>query len=162
MDKPFLIPITNNIDERGEVYGITQWVDEAFKNKVKDTRDLYRRIYTVKNWQMGQIRAFHGHKTSSTIIHIISGAAKINVMPLSDFCGTVYEEEIAKVQSFTLAANKPSLLYVPPGYYNGHISLTNDTQYLVLSSCSIEQVKEDDVRVNWDKLGPSLWEISRK
>ncbi len=158
MDKPLLIPINHNVDERGIVYGITQFIDEAFKGKVEDTRSLYRRIYTVQNFQPGQIRAWHGHKTSSTILHIIKGASKILATPIQQETISAYQE----VRTFTLSDKKPGLVYVPPAYYNGHISLEPSTILLVFSSATIEEVAQDDVRMGWDELGVRRWEISRK
>lgn len=155
MDKPFLIPINHNIDERGCVYGITQFIDEAFKDKaIFPTRELYRRVYTVQNFQTGQIRAFHGHKKSSTILHVIKGSSKI--------FATSIENPQTNLASFTLSDRKPGLVYVPPGFYNGHISLEPSTILLVFSSALISEVKEDDVRAEWDLLGEDIWTISRK
>lgn len=161
MDKPFLIPINNYIDERGQVYGITQFIDDTFKDKVKDTRDLYKRVYTVSNFQTKQIRAFHGHKISSTILHVIKGAAKIVTMPIG-LENSLAHTRINSLEVFTLSDKKPGLVYVPAGWYNGHISLEPNTIYVVLSSASIYDVKDDDIRLSYDALGTIPWEISCK
>ena len=162
MEQPKLIKISNHIDERGEVYGITQYIDEAFKDTIVDTRDLYRRIYTVENFQAGQIRAWHGHSVSSTIIHVIKGAAKILTYPFEGDILSTIEAKKKRIETFTLSEYSPGLVYVPSGYYNGHVSLMPGTIYLVMSSATIEQVKKDDVRMPWDSLGTECWEISRK
>jgi len=134
MDRPIIIDIPVHVDDRGSVYG-------AFDNL---DRFGIKRTYVIRNWQHGTIRAWHGHMKAGTFIHPIKGTAKICALEILS-----EEEQISRepeVVGATLSAAKPQLFYIPPGWYNGTMTLQEDTRLLCYSTLSLEEVKDDDVR----------------
>ena len=52
-----------------------------------------------------------------------------------------------------LSANKPSVLFIPPGYCNGFMSLTQDAKLMFFSTSTLEESRGDDIRFHarhWD------------
>jgi dTDP-4-dehydrorhamnose 3,5-epimerase-like enzyme len=96
-----------------------------------------KRTYVVKNWSKGLIRAWHGHKKAWTGIHVIKGAAKIAGKNM---------ENGAQVITTVLSDRKPGIFWIPPGWYNGAMSLEDDTRLLVYSTLSFDEVQSDDFR----------------
>jgi dTDP-4-dehydrorhamnose 3,5-epimerase-like enzyme len=61
--------------------------------------------------------------------------------------------EILKIAKFTLSEKSPSVLFIPAGYANGFMSLTDDCKIIVFSTSTIEESLKDDFRFNaryWD------------
>jgi dTDP-4-dehydrorhamnose 3,5-epimerase len=59
-----------------------------------------------------------------------------------------------------LSANKPSVLYIPPGYANGFMSLTPDARLMFFSTSTLAESKGDDHRYDprhWD-----IWNIEER
>ena len=139
MDKskktPFIQYMPLHEDDRGSVYC------------VMDSMDVYdiRRTYIVHNWTKGFIRAWHGHEKGWTGIHVIKGAAKVLAKPIG-IDGIRANLEPATLVSKVLSDRQPAIMWVPPGYANGTMSLEDNTKILVYSTLSFEEVKQDDVR----------------
>ena len=111
-----------------------------------------KRTYFVENFQVGRIRAWHGHREADTYIHVIKGAVKAAAMNMDN-------HEDFKVQ--TLSDRKPQVLFVPRGYYNGTMSLTPGTKLLVYSTLSFEEVKKDDHRLGWG-VNQHIWKVENR
>ena len=126
LTKPQIIDINVHLDDRGSVYGA---FDNLDWHKIK-------RTYVVRNWQAGTIRAWHGHFKAATYIHVIKGTAKVAAKHM----------DTSDVVVGTLSSLKPQLFYVPPGWYNGTMTLQEDTRLLIYSTLTLEKVKEDDER----------------
>jgi dTDP-4-dehydrorhamnose 3,5-epimerase len=62
-----------------------------------------------------------------------------------------------KVHRYVLSANKPTILYIPAGYANGFMSLTNDAILVFFSTASLEESRGDDVRYEARYWNP--WEV---
>jgi dTDP-4-dehydrorhamnose 3,5-epimerase len=59
-----------------------------------------------------------------------------------------------------MSAVKPSVLYIPAGYANGFMSLTEDTKLMFFSKATLEQSSGDDIRYDarhWD-----IWGIQER
>lgn len=131
MDKPRVINQKLHVDDRGTVHC-------AFDNM----NDFgIKRTYIVRNWANGMIRAWHGHQKGDTYMHVLSGAVKFAAKPIADRDG--WSLNYFEV---TITAENPQMLFVPRGWFNGAMSLTDDTKILVYSTHSFEDVKEDDFR----------------
>lgn len=133
---PKIIDIPLHLDDRGSVYG-------AFDNLDKFG---IKRTYVVRNWQPGLIRAWHGHEKASTYIHVVKGAAKICARPIY-IEGAV--NDLLCIDNYrvsTLSAAKPQLFYIPPGWFNGTMTLQEDTRLLVYSTLTLDEVRKDDIR----------------
>lgn len=120
-------------DDRGSVYCVQ---DEMH---VRTKRAVIGRTYLVHNWETGRIRAWHGHMNAWTGMHVISGAAKLVARPIDPNSGPT--------KIVVMSDRKPGILWVPPGYYNGSMSLVDNTKILVYSTLTFEEVKNDDVRM---------------
>jgi dTDP-4-dehydrorhamnose 3,5-epimerase-like enzyme len=52
-----------------------------------------------------------------------------------------------------LSASAPAVLYIPAGYANGNMSLTADAKAVFFSTATVEESREDDIRLDarlWD------------
>jgi dTDP-4-dehydrorhamnose 3,5-epimerase-like enzyme len=115
-----------------------------------------KRFYIVQNYQQGYIRAFHGHQKESKLVFVLQGATQIKLILMEDYESKV---EPLAVKNYTLSAGKPQVLYIPPGYYNGFRTLTEDTKVMFLSSSTLEESKSDDIRIAWNCPSASIWNI---
>ena len=139
MNEPRLISGNIGIDDRGEV-GFVNDFDFA---EVK-------RFYTVANHRQGFIRAWHGHKKEAKYVTVVQGAALIGAVPVSDWTNPSPETPVGR---YVLSANKPSVLFIPPGYCNGFMSLTQDAKLMFFSTSTLEESRGDDIRFHarhWD------------
>ena len=123
------------VDDRGKVTFVNEFPEGI------------KRMYIVENFQKDFIRAWHGHKKEAKYVFVIKGASIV---------GTV-DMESEEVERFVLSDQKSQMLYIPPGYYNGFKTLTDDTVVGFLSTTTLEEAKEDDFRKDadtWD-----IWEV---
>lgn len=129
------------VDDRGIV---------SFVNDF-DFKDV-KRFYLVENHSKGFIRAWHGHKKEGKYILVITGAAIVAVMPL---------DEPNETERYVLSEIRPQVLYVPPGYYNGFKTLTADTKVMFFSTSSLEESKDDDIRLSAKDMS-KVWEVEER
>ena len=64
------------------------------------------------------------------------------------------------VERFVLSAKKPSVLFIPPGYANGFMSLTDDLKLMFFSTSTLEESLGDDIRFDsrlWD-----VWQVPER
>ncbi len=134
------------VDDRGEV---------GFVNDFDFSR--VRRFYTVRNHQPGFVRAWHGHRHEGKYVMVVSGAALIGAVAIDDWENP---SKTAHVWRYTLSAHRPAVLYIPPGFANGFMSLTHDAKLLFFSTAALEESKDDDVRFParyWD-----IWTVEER
>jgi dTDP-4-dehydrorhamnose 3,5-epimerase-like enzyme len=134
------------VDDRGEV---------AFVNRFNF--EGVQRFYAVSNHAPGFVRAWHAHRRESKYVIVIDGAAIVGAVLIDDWKTPSRD---AKVHRYVLSADKPAVLYIPPGYANGFMSLTAETKLIFFSTSSVEESKEDDVRFDaryWDP-----WQITER
>lgn len=142
MVKPYFINLELHEDDRGSVHCI---LDNIANYGIK-------RIYLVENLARGQVRAWHGHTRGDTFIYCVSGNVK---------CAGLSMDDVDSVVSGVLTSRKPRIFFVPRGWYNGAMSLTDNTKLLVFSTLSFDEVKEDDARLAWD-VTPGVWEVKNR
>ena len=141
--EPVLIAGGLAVDDRGEL---------AFVNDFGF--DGVKRFYMVSNHRQGFIRAWHGHKREAKYVTAVSGAAVIGVVAIDDWENPSTD---LNVRRFVLSANKPGVLYIPPGSANGFMSLTPDLKLMFFSTCTLEESTGDDIRFDsrrWD-----IWNV---
>lgn len=134
-------------DDRGHI---------IFNNNIK--LEGVKRFYVVGNHQANFIRAWHGHKIERKYITCISGAAIVCYIPM-DY--DKFEDQKAIVKRTVLSPNG-SMLEIPAGNYNGWMSLTDDTQLLVLSCSTLEESMGDDYRKEVDFFNTDVWKIIQR
>lgn len=137
--EPKLIKGAIATDDRGQV---------SFVNDF--TFDGVKRFYMIKNHRQGFIRAWHGHKREGKYFTVVKGAALICGVRVDDWDHPSKDLPIAR---YVLCEMQPSVLYLPPGYANGTMSLTEDAQILVFSTSMLQESLGDDIRFDaryWD------------
>ncbi len=139
MSEPRLIKGGLAVDDRGQVSFVN---DFDFKG--------VKRFYAVENHRCGFIRAWHAHRKESKYVMVVKGAALIGAVEIDDWDNPSKD---ARVHRHVLSEQAPSVLFIPAGYANGFMSLTEDTKILFFSTRSLADSLGDDVRYDprhWD------------
>lgn len=116
-----------------------------------------KRFYCMSNYKAGFVRAWHGHRWERKYITVVNGAAVVGAVKIDNW--TTPSREL-NVHRYVLSALKPAILYIPEGYANGFMSLTDDAVMVVFSSATLEESSSDDVRFDsrhWD-----IWEVKER
>ena len=61
-----------------------------------------------------------------------------------------------EVMKHTLTSKLPSVLYIPPGFANGFMTLEEDTILMFFSTSTLSESHGDDIRFSYDKW--NIWE----
>jgi dTDP-4-dehydrorhamnose 3,5-epimerase len=141
--KPEIIEGGLAVDDRGQV---------SFVNNF-DFKDV-KRFYMVSNHKMGMVRAWHAHKKEAKYVLVVKGAAVIGAVAIDNWDAP---DKKAEVNRFVLSEKKPTMLYIPAGYANGFMSLTEDAQLMFFSTSSIEESKGDDIR--YESRYWNIWDV---
>ena len=123
MSEPILIRGGIGVDDRGEV---------GFVNDFRF--DNVKRFYTLRNFSKGFVRAWHGHQREGKYFTVTRGAALICAVQVDDWKKPSKDQPIAR---HVLSEKQPSVLFLPPGYANGFMSLEEDTRLMVFSTNSV-------------------------
>jgi dTDP-4-dehydrorhamnose 3,5-epimerase-like enzyme len=135
-----------SVDDRGEV-GFVNGFDFVG----------VRRFYSVRNHRSGFVRAWHGHQREAKYVTAVSGAALVGAVRIDDWDRP---SRSAAVVRHVIAAAQPRVLFIPPGYANGFMSLTDDTRLMFFSTATLEESKSDDFRYDarhWD-----IWTVEER
>jgi dTDP-4-dehydrorhamnose 3,5-epimerase len=135
MDKIKLINGGISIDDRGSVSFVN---DFKFEN--------VKRFYLVENHRSGFIRAWHGHKHEGKYVYVCNGTALVGAVDM----------ETDEISKFILSDKKPSVLWIPPGYANGFKTLEENTKIIFMSTSTLDESLNDDIRFDFDKW--NIWE----
>jgi len=132
------------VDDRGSVSFVNDFHFEGVK-----------RSYCVTNHRAGFVRAWHAHRHESKYVTVVQGAAVVCAVSIDNW---ETPDRRAKVHRHVLSATKPAVLYIPAGYANGFMSLTDDARLMIFSTSSVEESRGDDIRYDarywnpWDVL----------
>jgi dTDP-4-dehydrorhamnose 3,5-epimerase len=143
---PKIIDGDLSVDDRGEVAFVNDFDFAGVK-----------RFYSVRNHKAGLVRAWHAHKKEAKYVVVTEGAAIVGVVPVDNWERPAKK---AQVEKFVMSSAKPRVLYIPPGYANGFMALTPDTQVTFYSTSTLPESKGDDFRYDaryWD-----IWEIEER
>ena len=140
---PLLIEGGLNVDDRGEV----GFVNEFDMNSV-------RRFYSVCNHRAGFVRAWHAHKKEKKFVTVVNGVAIVAAVCIDNW---EKPSKDLQVHRYVLSAKKPAVLFIPNGYANGFLTLTEDAKLIFFSSVTLEESIGDDFRYKADYWNP--WEI---
>lgn len=121
-----------SVDDRGQI---------QFCNAL-DLKTV-RRFYIVSNHAPQFVRAWHGHKNEAKYVLVISGAAIVAAVEVSDWQNP---DKNVKIHRFILSEKKPAVLKIPAGFANGFKTLLPDTKILFLSTATLEESVKDDHR----------------
>lgn len=134
------------VDDRGETAFVNDFAFEGVK-----------RFYLVSNHRAGFIRAWHGHKKAGKYVLVTQGAALVGAVAIDNWDTP---SKSARVERFVLSANKPAVLYIPPGYANGAMTLSPGTKIMYFATDTLEETKNDDYRYgarHWD-----IWQVEER
>lgn len=146
MEEPKIIEGALSVDDRGEVGFVNGFNFAGVK-----------RFYSVRNHRKGFVRAWHAHRKEGKYVGVVAGVAIVGAVPIDNWESPSKD---AKVYRFTLSQKKPSVVYIPPGYANGAMTLSDDAVILYFSTASLEETKGDDTRYDaryWD-----IWNIEER
>lgn len=125
------------VDDRGSV----KFVNDFNFTGVK-------RFYMVENHRRGFIRAWHGHKKEGKYVFVPSGAALVGVVAM--------DVDVTTPNKFVLCEETPKVLWIPPGYFNGAMTLREDTRIIYFSTATLAETKGDDIRLPYDNW--NIWQ----
>ena len=144
-EEPRMIEGSAAYDDRGSVIFFNQFNMQGIK-----------RCYQVENISKEVIRAFHGHLQEEKYIYVTKGCAKIVCAKIE--AGNM----LAPPYLFLLNSKKPVILKIPKGYANGLKSLEENTAVIFLSTSTLEESKQDDLRFAWNYFGNDIWETKNR
>lgn len=139
MNEPKLLKGAISVDDRGSVSFVNDFDFAGVK-----------RFYMIRNHRQGFIRAWHGHKHEAKYFIVIKGSALICGVQVDDWTNPSKD---LKVHRFVLSEKNPMVLYLPAGFANGAMSLTEDAQIMVFSTSALQDSLQDDIRFEshyWD------------
>ena len=110
LQKPLLIRGSIAVDDRGSLSFVN---DFAFHD--------VKRFYVVSNHRAGFVRAWHAHRREAKYVTVLEGAAVVCAVPIDDWDTPNRDAEVVR---HVLSAIQPAILFIPPGYANGFMSLT--------------------------------------
>ena len=134
------------VDDRGQLAFVNTFGFEGVK-----------RFYAVSNHRSGFVRAWHAHRREAKYVHLARGSAIVGAVRVDDWDKP---SAALPVERFILSSAKPSVLYIPAGYANGFMSLTDDALLYYFSTSSIDESRGDDVRYparHWD-----CWQVEER
>lgn len=135
-----------SVDDRGTVSFVN---DFDFKN--------VKRFYVVENHKQGFIRAWHGHKNESKYVFVVKGSAVVAAVKIDNWENP---SKNLQVNRFTLSEKTPSVLFIPAGYANGFMSLSEDAKLIFYSTSELKDSLNDDIRFDahyWD-----VWKVEER
>lgn len=132
IDEPYIMNGGLSVDDRGEV---------GFVNDF-DFPDIHR-FYTVRNHEKNFVRAWHGHKEEKKFITVTSGSVMVCCVKIDNW---EKPSPNLNIHKFYLSEKKPSILYIPNGFANGFMSLTNYDCVVIFSNKSLKESLNDDYR----------------
>lgn len=143
METPLLIEGGVSVDDRGEVIFVN---DFTFEN--------VKRFYMVRNHSRGFVRAWHAHRREGKYVVVVNGTVLVGAVAVDNW------EKPSKDMNpcrYILSEKKPAVLFIPPGYANGFMTLTENASIMFYSTSTLEESQGDDVRYDaryWD-----MWNI---
>ena len=132
MNEPRLIKGGLAVDDRGQVSFVNDFDFEGVK-----------RFYAVENHSRGFVRAWHAHKKEAKYAMVVKGAALVGTVKIDNWDSPSKD---ATVHRHVLSERAPSVLFIPAGYANGFMSLSDDMKIFYFSTSSIEESLGDDIR----------------
>jgi len=132
VNEPRLIKGGLAVDDRGQVSFVNDFDFEGVK-----------RFYAVENHSRGFVRAWHAHKKEAKYAMVVKGAALVGTVKIDNWDSPSKD---ATVHRHVLSERAPSVLFIPAGYANGFMSLSDDMKIFYFSTSSIEESLGDDIR----------------
>ena len=118
---------------------------------------IFRRFYIVENHAQGFVRAWHGHKQEAKAVVVVAGAALVAAVKIDNWEKPSKDLDVKRV---VLSAEKPGALFIPAGYANGFMTLTEGAKVMFLSTSTLDESAKDDFRFAANYWNP--WQIEAR
>lgn len=132
MEEPKLIAGGIAVDDRGTV----SFVNDFNFSDVK-------RFYMVENHKQGFVRAWHAHKNEAKYVSVVQGSMLVCAVKIDNWENPSKD---LKTFRFVLSDKKPTILFIPKGFANGFMSLTDNAKIIIYSTSSLSESLNDDIR----------------
>jgi dTDP-4-dehydrorhamnose 3,5-epimerase-like enzyme len=116
-----------------------------------------KRFYIVDNHRQGFIRAWHAHRHEAKYVLVVKGSALVAAVEIDDWDNPSRDQ---KIHRYVLSERSPRVLAIPAGYANGFMSLTNDARLMFLSTSTLEDSLNDDIR--WESRYWDPWTVEER
>ena len=137
------------VDDRGSVRFVNDFDFDGVK-----------RFYQIENHERGFIRAWHGHYREGKYVYIAKGSALVAAVNFPCHDDPEYQIVLPDLKKFVLSSQSPKILWVPPGYANGFMTLEENTIIQFFSTRSLEESLDDDIRFPYNKW--DIWSIEKR
>lgn len=145
-DEPSIIRGGVAVDDRGQVAFVNDFDFAGVK-----------RFYTVSNHTRGFVRAWHGHKQEAKFATVIAGSMLVCCVRIDDWNQPSPDLDIKR---FVLSDISPAVLYIPAGYANGFMSLTEGAKITFYSTATLQESLNDDIRFDARYWNP--WSVEER
>lgn len=98
-----------------------------------------KRMYTTTHKDTHSIRAWMAHQIESRWFVCTTGTFIVKLVKVVDFARKTPAEEVV---SFTLNADDPTVLFVPPGYASGFKAEVENSQVLLLADYAFNEIND--------------------
>ncbi|MDP6085962.1 MAG: dTDP-4-dehydrorhamnose 3,5-epimerase family protein [Nitrospinota bacterium] len=135
-----------HVDDRGALSSVNGFDFEGVK-----------RFYMIRNHRPGFVRAWHAHRREAKYVFVAQGAALVGAVKIDNWDRPSKDLSVERV---ILSAERPAVLYIPAGFANGTMSLTEDANLIFFSTSALEESRDDDVRYDsryWD-----IWNVDER
>lgn len=146
MSEPTLLTGGIAVDDRGSVSFVNDFNFAGVK-----------RFYIVDNHRQGFIRAWHAHRNEAKYVVVVKGSALVAAVEIDDWDKPSKD---LKIHRYVLSERAPRVLAIPAGYANGFMSLTDDARLMFLSTSTLEESLNDDVR--WESRYWDPWTVEER
>lgn len=102
-----------------------------------------KRFYCVENHKQGFVRAWHAHRNESKYVMVVKGSAVIGAVRIDNWENPSKD---LKIHRYVLSEKNPSVLFIPAGYANGFMNLSEDAKIMYFSTSELKDSLNDDVR----------------
>jgi dTDP-4-dehydrorhamnose 3,5-epimerase-like enzyme len=143
---PFIADGDLAIDDRSDIAFVNNFHLENIKL-----------FYIMSSHCTGFVHAWHAHHYETKYITVAQGAAIIAAVAIDNW------EQPSKnvgIYRYILSAQKPTVLYIPPGYANGFMTLMTNTKLIHFSTSTLEESHNDEIHYEaryWD-----AWQMSER
>ena len=116
-----------------------------------------KRCYLVTNHRARFVRAWHGHRREAKYVTITRGAAVVAAVKIDNWDSPSRNLPVTRQ---VLSAQRPAVFYLPAGYANGFMSLTEDATLMFFSTSTVEESRNDDIR--FDARYWNVWDVTER
>jgi dTDP-4-dehydrorhamnose 3,5-epimerase len=134
------------VDDRGDVGFVNEFNFAGVK-----------RFYAVANHQRGFVRAWHGHRREAKYATVVAGTVLVCAVEIDNWLDPSPQ---LPVHRFVLSEKSPAVLFIPAGFANGFMSLTDGARILFFSTSSLQDSLNDDIRFPARKWDP--WHVEER